>query len=65
MTVPRMLRVYFRYDRSLQGRMSQAAYGTVCDVYGREPDAGNGEPATLKPGMPSESPGYCSIQQSP
>jgi hypothetical protein len=47
LTVPRMLRVYFRYDRSLQGKMCQAAYGTVCDVYGREPDAGNGVPAMV------------------
>jgi hypothetical protein len=46
-TVPKRLRVYFRYDRSLLGKMCQAAYGTVCDVYGLEPDAGNGVPAMV------------------
>ncbi len=41
-TIPKRLRVYFRYDRSLLGKMCQAAYAAVCDVYGLEPDAGNG-----------------------
>ncbi|MBD3239869.1 MAG: hypothetical protein GF331_04735, partial [Chitinivibrionales bacterium] len=36
LTVPKRLRVYFRYDRSLLGKMCQAAYGAVCDVYGLE-----------------------------
>lgn len=40
-TIPRRLRVYFRYDRSLLGKLCRTAYGTVCDVYGLDPDAGN------------------------
>ncbi|MBD3243516.1 MAG: hypothetical protein GF331_23195 [Chitinivibrionales bacterium] len=47
LTVPKRLRVYFRYDRSLLGKKCQAAYGAVCDVYGLEPDAGNGVPAMV------------------
>jgi hypothetical protein len=46
-TVPRRLRVYFRYDRSLLGKLCRAAYGTVCDVYGLDHDAGNGVPAMV------------------
>ncbi|MBD3242073.1 MAG: hypothetical protein GF331_15895 [Chitinivibrionales bacterium] len=32
---------------NLLAKMSQAAYGTVRDVYGREPDAGNGVSAVV------------------
>ena len=45
--MPRRLRVYFRYDRSLLGKLSRAAYGTVCDVYRLDPQAGNGVPAMV------------------
>lgn len=46
-TIPRRLRVYFRYSRSLLGKLCQAAYGTVCDVYEVEADAGCGVPAMV------------------
>jgi hypothetical protein len=46
-TIPRRLRVYFRYDRSLLGKLCRAAYGTVCEVYGLDPDAGNGVAAMV------------------
>jgi len=46
-TMSRRLRVYFRYDRSLLGRFCQAAYGTVCDVFGLEADGAKGVPALV------------------
>jgi hypothetical protein len=46
-TVPKRLRVYFRYDRSLLGGLCQAAYGTVCDVLGLELDGRRGVPAMV------------------
>ena len=32
-TIPKRLRVYFRYDRKLLGKLCRAAYDTVCDVF--------------------------------
>ena len=46
-TIPRRLRVYFRYDRSLLGKLCQAAYGTVCDTFALEPDGAKGVPALV------------------
>jgi hypothetical protein len=37
-TIPKRLRVYFRFDRSLLGKLCRAAYDTVCDVFGLEID---------------------------
>jgi ribosomal protein S27E len=37
-TIPRRLRVYFRYDRSLLGKLCHAAWETVRDVYALEVD---------------------------
>ena len=46
-TIPRRLRVYFRHDRSLLGKLCQAAYGTVCDTFGLEADGAKGVPALV------------------
>jgi hypothetical protein len=46
-TVPKRLRVYFRYDRKLLGELCRAAYGTVCDVLGLEVDGSKGVPAMV------------------
>jgi hypothetical protein len=46
-TIPRRLRVYFRYDRSLLGKLCHAAYETVCEVFAMEPDGGSGVPAMV------------------
>jgi hypothetical protein len=46
-TIPKRLRVYFRYDRKLLGRLCRAAYDTVCDVYGLEIDGDSGFPAMV------------------
>ena len=47
LTMPRRLRVYFRYDRSLLGKLCQAAYAIVCDTFGVEVDGANGVPALV------------------
>jgi hypothetical protein len=46
-TIPKRLRVYFRYDRSLLGKLCRAAYDTVCGVYGLEIDGDCGVPAMV------------------
>ena len=46
-TIPKRLRVYFRYDRSLLGKLCRAAYDTVCDVYALEIDGDCGVPAMV------------------
>lgn len=46
-TIPKRLRVYFRYDRKLLGRFCRAAYDTVCDVFGLEIDSECGVPAMV------------------
>jgi ribosomal protein S27E len=46
-TIPKRLRVYFRYDRKLLGKLCRAAYDTVCDVYGLEIDGDSGIPAMV------------------
>jgi len=46
-TIPKRLRVYFRYDRSLLGGLCQAAYETVCDTFGQELEGGSGIPAMV------------------
>ena len=47
LTIPRRLRVYFRYDRSLLGKLCHAAWETVRYVYGLEVDADSGVPAMI------------------
>jgi hypothetical protein len=46
-TIPKRLRVYFRYDRKLLGKLCRAAYDTVCDVYALEIDGDCGVPAMV------------------
>ena len=46
-TVPKRLRVYFRYDRKLLGKLCRAAYDTVCDVFRLEIDGDSGLPAMV------------------
>jgi hypothetical protein len=46
-TIPKRLRVYFRYDRSLLGKLCRAAYDTVCDVFRLEIDGDSGIPAMV------------------
>jgi len=46
-TIPKRLRVYFRYDRSLLGGLCQAAYETVCDTFTQELDGRSGVPAMV------------------
>jgi hypothetical protein len=38
-TIPKRLRIYFRYDRSLLGKLCRAVWETIRDVYGLELDA--------------------------
>jgi len=46
-TVPKRLRVFFRYDRKLLGKLCRAAYETICDVFRLEIDSGDGVPAMI------------------
>jgi hypothetical protein len=46
-TIPKRLRVYFRYDRKLLGKLCRAAYDTVCDVFKLEIDGDSGMPAMV------------------
>jgi hypothetical protein len=46
-TIPKQLRVYFRYDRKLLGKLCRAAYDTVCEVFRMEIDADSGVPAMV------------------
>jgi hypothetical protein len=46
-TIPKRLRVYFRYDRKLLGKLCRAAYDTVCDVFKLEIDGDCGIPAMV------------------
>ena len=46
-TIPRRLRVYFRYDRSLLGKLCHAAWETVRHVYALEVDGECGIPAMI------------------
>jgi len=46
-TIPKRLRIYFRYDRSLLGKLCRAAYDTVCDVFKLEIDGDSGIPAMV------------------
>jgi len=46
-TIPKRLRVYFRYDRKLLGKLCRAAYNTVCDVFKLEIDGDSGVPAMV------------------
>jgi hypothetical protein len=46
-TIPKRLRVYFRFDRSLLGKLCRAAYDTVCDVFRLEIDGDCGMPAMV------------------
>jgi hypothetical protein len=46
-TIPKRLRVYFRFDRKLLGKLCRAAYDTVCDVFRLEIDGDCGVPAMV------------------
>jgi hypothetical protein len=46
-TIPKRLRVYFRFDRSLLGKLCRAAWETVLDVYALEIDGETGVPAMV------------------
>ena len=46
-TIPKRLRVYFRYDRSLLGKLCRAGYDTICDVFKLEIDGDCGVPAMI------------------
>jgi len=46
-TIPRRLRVYFRYDRGLLGKLCRAAWETVRYVYALEVDGDCGVPAMI------------------
>ncbi len=46
-TIPKRLRVYFRYDRKLLGKLCRAAYDTVCEIFKLEIDGECGVPAMI------------------
>ena len=46
-TIPKRLRVYFRYDRALLGKLCRAAYDTVCEVFKLEIEGDCGIPAMI------------------
>ena len=46
-TIPKRLRIYFRYDRSLLGKLCRMAWETVRDVYAIEVDGECGIPAMV------------------
>jgi len=46
-TIPKRLRVYFRYDRTLLGKLCRAAYETLRDVFALEEDGRKGVPAMV------------------
>jgi hypothetical protein len=46
-TIPKRLRIYFRYDRSLLGLLCRAAWETVREVYAMEVDGECGTPAMV------------------
>ena len=46
-TIPKRLRIYFRFDRALLGKLCRAAYDTVRDVYALEIDGNLGIPAMV------------------
>lgn len=46
-TIPKRLRVYFRYDRSLLGKLCRAAYETIGEVFKLEIDGDSGVPAMI------------------
>jgi hypothetical protein len=46
-TIPKRLRVYFRFDRSLLGKLCRAAYDTVSDVFKLEIEGSIGIPAMV------------------
>jgi hypothetical protein len=45
-TIPKRLKVYFRYDRRLLGKLCCAAYDTVCEIQ-QEIDGDCGVPAMV------------------
>ena len=46
-TIPKRLRVYFRYDRKLLGKLCRAAYDTICKIFEQEIDGDCGVPAMI------------------
>lgn len=47
-TIPKRFRIYFRFDRSLLGKLCRAAFDTVREVYALEIDGNLGIPAMLE-----------------
>lgn len=46
-TNPKRFRIYFRFDRSLLGKLCRAAFDTVREVYALEIDGNLGIPAMV------------------
>jgi len=46
-TIPKRLRVYFRYDRKLLGKLCRAAYDTVREIFEQELDGDCGVSAMV------------------
>lgn len=46
-TIPKRLRVYFRFDRKLLGKLCRAAYETICEVFKLDVDGDLGVPAMI------------------
>jgi hypothetical protein len=46
-TIPKRLRIYFRYDRKLLGKLCRAAWETIRDLYALEVDGDCGMPAMI------------------
>ena len=46
-TIPKRLRIYFRYDRKLLGKLAKAAWETVRDVFTEEVDCEEAFPAMI------------------
>jgi hypothetical protein len=46
-TIPKRLRVYFRYDRKLLGKLCRAAYDTILEIFKQELDVDCGVPAMI------------------
>jgi hypothetical protein len=46
-TIPKRLRIFFRYDRQLLGKLCKAAWETVREVYALEVDGDCGVPGLI------------------
>ena len=47
LTIPKRLRLFFRYDRKLLGKLCRAAWETIREVYAKEVDGDVGIPAMI------------------